>query len=253
MRRYWVDAKSVSGDSVSFSGDVFHHIFDVCRQDKGSKFEVLDGSGLALLVEVSDVQKNSARARVLEKRSLPKALSPKIILALSIPRFPVFDSVIEKCVELGVAEVFPFFSEYSFVRTADKVSESRTERWNKIVVSATQQSGRGDLMKIHQPVLLAQVQSAFNRTTRPWGLIAYEGQIPVSIAEELENKPAQSVDEVWIFVGGEGGFSEREVQQIAGWGIKPVTLGDQVLRVETACITLVSILKYGIGHFRRPS
>lgn len=251
MRRYWVDQQSVSENSVTFSGDVFHHIFDVCRQEVGSKFEVLDGQGQALLVQVTDVKKNSAVARILEKRPLPKAPTPQIILALAIPRFPVFDSVIEKCVELGVAEVFPFFSQYSFVRGADKISDSRIERWNKIVISATQQSGRGDLMKIHEPCEMRELKSKVNRTTKPLGLIAYEGQVPVSISEELERSASQVGDEVWLFVGGEGGFSAVEVEEIASWGIKPVTLGDQVLRVETACITLVSILKYGIGHFRR--
>src|SRR5262249_9757066 len=162
-------------------------------------FEVLDGSGEALLVEVTGVHKNSAEARVLEKRSLPKAPSPKIVLALSIPRFPVFESVIEKCVELGVSEIFPFFSQYSFVGTDYKSSDSRLERWNKIVISATQQSGRGDVMKIHKPVHMKEIQQSFNRTAKPWGLIAYEGQTPVSIDEELERSSAHSVEEIWLF------------------------------------------------------
>lgn len=251
MRRYWVDQNSVSGDRVTFSSDVFHHIFDVCRQEIGSKFEVLDGQGRALLVQVTEVKKNSASAQILERRSLPKPPTPRIVLALSIPRFPVFDAVIEKCVELGVAEIFPFFSQYSFVRGSDKISGSRQERWSKIVVSASQQSGRGDLMKIHEPCEMRDLRALVNRNASHLGLIAYEGQTPVSISEELDRSASQSVEEVWLFVGGEGGFSSQEVEEFASWGIKPVTLGDQVLRVETACITLVSILKYEIGHFRR--
>lgn len=250
MRRYWVEPDHISEDTVEISGEVFHHIFDVCRQEKGSHFEVLDGRGQARLVEVIDVKKGKASAKILKTRELAKPPAPHLALALSIPRFPVFDAVIEKCVELGVHEIYPFFSDFSFVGHQDKISPSRMERWKKIVISATQQSGRGDLMKIHSPQKLSELKEIFNRDVNPWGLLAYEGETPVTIFAELKKaSPRSSHEKIWLFVGGEGGFSTKEVSELENWGVKAVTLGEQVLRVETACITLVSILKYEIGHF----
>lgn len=249
MRRYWVDKKNIRDGQVEFSGDVFHHIFDVCRQKEGSHFEVLDGSGKAYLVKVYSIGRASAVGEIRETREISAPPEPRIHLALAVPRFPVFDAVIEKAVELGVHRLVPFFSEHSFVRGMDKISPARMERWRKIVLSATQQSGRGDIMNVVEPLPLEKLREEFNRTSSNWGLIAYEGETPVSIAEEIGRHPPPRTGDLWLFVGAEGGFSPEEVRQLSDWGIRPVTLGEQVLRVETACITLVSILKYEVGHF----
>lgn len=249
MRRYWVPEDSFEGDQVLLKGDVHHHIFEVCRQGLGSKFEVLNGQGQALFVEVIEENKKTARAKILSTRPLPVAPSPRIILALSVPRFPVFEALLEKCVELGVAEIQLFFSENSFVRSQNKISEGRWERWNKIIISGTQQSGRGDRLQLSPPCSIGELKGKINRKSPHWGLIAFEGETPVSLGAELGQGLPQGIQECWLVVGPEGGFTGSEVDWFSSWGIKPVTLGDKVLRVETACITLVSALKYQAGHF----
>lgn len=249
MRRYWVPEGSIEGEWVEIRGDVHHHIFDVCRQSLGSKFEILDGRGQAHLVEVKEENKKSARAQILSSRALPLPPKPKIILALSVPRFPVFESLLEKCVELGVHEVHLFFSENSFVRSNTKISDGRMERWERIITSSTQQSGRGDFMQLPKPCSIGELKARINRSNPHWGLLAYEGETPVTLKAELGKGIPQGLEELWLIVGPEGGFSPSEVEWIQSWGLQPVTLGEQVLRVETACIALVSALKYESGHF----
>ncbi|MCX7979275.1 MAG: 16S rRNA (uracil(1498)-N(3))-methyltransferase, partial [Bdellovibrionaceae bacterium] len=70
MRRYWIAPSARSGDVVEFSGEVFHHIFEVCRQTTGSHFEVLLGDGKAYLVEVRNVGKKAATATIKESREI---------------------------------------------------------------------------------------------------------------------------------------------------------------------------------------
>ncbi len=247
MRRYWIEKKDLFADQVNFTGDVFHHIFDVCRQDVGSKFEVLTEDSKAYFVEVTQVTKKNATARVLEERTIPALKTPHIHLALSVSRFPVMDAVMEKAVELGVTSIQPFFSEFSFVRKGDKISENKVDRWDKIVKSATQQSGRGDLMKV-LPVISIEKLSVFtNRNDSQAGLFAYEGSSTLSIKEycnKVKSDHPQGIKDIWIIVGSEGGFSHNEVKTFTDLGLHPVTLGQQVLRVETACMALVSVLKY---------
>ncbi|MEK6627492.1 MAG: RsmE family RNA methyltransferase, partial [Bdellovibrionota bacterium] len=77
-----------------------------------------------------------------------------------------------------------------------------------------------------------------------------EGSSVLGIREHLklvQENQAQKPDNIWIIVGSEGGFSEKEVLEMQQLGLNPVTLGSQVLRVETACMTLVSVLKYEFG------
>lgn len=245
MRRYWLSEDMFKANEVFITGDVFHHIFDVCRQELGSKFEVLGDGRKAHLIEVFEVTKKSARGKIIETRELPVPEKPHIVLALSVSRFPVMEAVVEKAVELGVSRIEPFFSEYSFVRKA--LPENKVERWNKIVISATQQSGRGDLMEITEARDLQEVLKKFNQSPSAKGLFAYEGQSTLSIKNAVKSSQT-NMEEFWIFVGSEGGFSRNEVELFKSQGLEPVTLGDQVLRVETACIALLAILKYEFGH-----
>lgn len=245
MRRYWIDKKDLFQDRVNFSGDTFHHIFDVCRQQTGSKFEVLTEDGKAYLVEVLEVSKKHAMAQILEIREIPPLKEPHIHLALCISRFPVMDAIMEKAVEMGVKSIQPLFSDFSFVRTGEKLSPNKLERWDKIIVSATQQSGRGDLMKVLPVKTLREHLKSINPQEGVMGLFAYEGESQLSIKDYVTKmKNMGTPRNIWIFVGSEGGFSDQEVQNLSTLGLHPVTLGAQVLRVETACMALVSVLKY---------
>lgn len=247
MRRYWIEKKDLFQDQVNFTGDVYHHIFDVCRQEVGSKFEVLTEDSKAYFVEVTQVTKKTALARILEERSIPPLKEPHIHIALSLSRFPVMDAIMEKAVEMGVKSIQPFFSEFSFLRKGEKLSENKIERWDKIVRSATQQSGRGDLMHIHPVIPFEKISALINPDAGDVGLFAYEGSSTLSIKDyiqEVKSKSPQGIKNIWIIVGSEGGFSHHEVEEFNKLGLHPVTLGPQVLRVETACMALVSVLKY---------
>lgn len=247
MRRYWIEKKDLFQDQVNFTGDVFHHIFDVCRQEVGSKFEVLTEDSKAYFVEVIQVTKKNALGRILEERSIPPLKEPHIHIVLSLSRFPVMDAIMEKAVEMGVKSIQPFFSEFSFLRKGEKLSENKVERWEKIVRSATQQSGRGDLMEIRPAIPFEKLSGLINPGAGHVGLFAYEGPSTLSIKDYLQRVKTeypQGTKDIWIIVGSEGGFSHHEVEEFKKLGLHPVTLGPQVLRVETACMALVSVLKY---------
>ncbi|WP_374021167.1 16S rRNA (uracil(1498)-N(3))-methyltransferase [Bdellovibrio bacteriovorus] len=209
MRRYWIEKKDLFQDQVNFTGDVFHHIFDVCRQEVGSKFEVLTEDSKAYFVEVTQVSKKNATARILEERTIPSLKEPHIHLALSISRFPVMDAIMEKAVEMGVKSIQPFFSEFSFLRSGEKLSDNKVERWDKIVRSATQQSGRGDLMKVQPAISFEKVSGLINRDAGHVGLFAYEGPSTLSIkdyVQQVKSLNPQGVKAIWIIVGSEGGI-----------------------------------------------
>lgn len=255
MRRYWIDKSQIhkvtpTEQQVIFKDDLFHHIFDVCRQEVGHHFEVITEDSKAYLVEVTAKEKKQARAKVVEEREIQRLPKPHVHIALSIPRYAVMDSVIERAVEMGVSSIVPFFSDFSFIRKANNLPEGKQDRWQKIVISATQQSGRGELMKIHEPMDWESMLQLINPSEQNWCLFAYEGASVLGVQQNLKAKknlhPA-GPENLWIIVGSEGGFSSQEVMRMQQLGLDPVTLGQQVLRVETACLTLVSVLKYEFG------
>lgn len=249
MKRYWIPKEwIIEEETILLEGEIFHHIHRVCRNEEGSKFELLAEGGQAYFVELTQAKKKSGEAKILEVRKIPPLPRPHIHLALSIPRFQKMDWLIEKSVEMGVFSFYPFVSDYSFVKNIDGSLLKKEKRWQKIVQSATQQSGRGDLMKVQPPQSLDQLLQTFNQQAHRVGLFPYEGEAPQSINDAMQTlKQAEGfadLQDVWIFVGSEGGFSVQEVQLFQEFGMQPLTLGQQVLRVDTACLAMISIIKY---------
>ncbi len=245
MRRYFYSETLNTGESLSLTGDLFHHIFDVCRVQMGQHFELLNSTGQAYLVSVESIGKKSAQVMVREERIIPKIKEPHLHLCLSFPKVSTFEFIIEKSVELGVKSITPFLSDFSSIRTKAQFPSAKEARWQRIILQATQQSGRGDLMILNEvqafdEILAPQIQKKEEALT----LVAYEGEASWTLKNYLHARKSPFLRDVYIFVGSEGGFSDREIKRFQSLDLSPVTLGDQVLRVETACLTLVSSLKY---------
>ncbi len=244
MRRYWFEGSIQLQESISIDGDLFHHLHAVCRHEVGDKFELIANDSQAFFVEVSEVKKRSMTVKALESRRIPQLPKPHVHLCLSLPKFDRFETIVEKSVELGIKSIKPFTSEFSFISDVKKLSPERVQRWQKIIKGASQQSGRGDLMLIEPLVSMSEILASINRPTLVESLFLYEGVCKRTLKEKLREKKPMSEAEYWVFIGSEGGFSAAEVAQFEARGIEPVSLGDQVLRVETACLALSSILKY---------
>lgn len=247
MRRYWIDATYKAIDAIVIEGDPFHHIFDVCRQKLGSQFEVLIGDGQTYLVEVQEIKKKKALTRILSQRTLPALPLPRLHLFLSVSKWPVMDAVVEKCVEMGVSSLQPVVCRNSFMKKLSEISPARIERWQKIVLNSTQQSGRGDLMAVHPACDLSGALGKLNQMPLRSCLFLYEGETALGLSNWHKGQLERQPQDVILFVGSEGGFTSEEVQQIQAVGISPVTIGPQVLRVETACVVGLSVLKYQYG------
>ena len=244
MRRFWLEPHALQADGqVHLTEAVLHHVRDVCRLAAGDHLEVLVGDGQAREVELLSVGRHAAVGRVVASRAVPPLPRPHLHLALALCRPAVFDAVLERAVELGVAAVQPFFSAHSFERRASEGLRGRAERWQRIVRAATQQCGRGESMAVAAPVPLAQ---ALGGVARGHGVFAFEGAGGQSLADALAGLRAARPPVVTVFVGGEGGFAADEVAQFAAAGLPPVTLGTTVLRVETACIALLGVVRFGL-------
>lgn len=243
LRRFWVEPDFFQQPILKIDGDLFHHIRDVCRFEIGDAFELISGDGKARFVRIDQVDKKSMVVRVESDRALATQQKPWVELVVCVPKFQTLELILEKCVELGVRRVTLAYSQYSFIRSAEKISESKKQRWDKIILSATQQSGRGDKMEIRGPLPLFEVAEEINRRSSSMGLFLYEGEAQEPLHQGL-TKLGSSFEWIVPFIGSEGGFSQEEVKKMQDMGFSSLSLGDQILRVETACVALASILKY---------
>jgi 16S rRNA (uracil1498-N3)-methyltransferase len=249
MRRYWLDINLQIGEQLVIDKDLFHHIFDVCRVGKDQHFELINSSGHGFLVHVDTIEKKRATVSVVEVRKIPELKQPHIHMFMSMPKFSTLESVMEKAVEMGVHSIHPFYSDYSFVKNMqDKDLAHKQERWQKIIVSATQQSGRGELMRLEKPFSWKDFSQKINQLEIEQCLFFYEGEFTQNakqaIAKFKDEQKVKPIKNIGLVIGSEGGFSTSEISSLHDLGLSPVTLGAQVLRVETACLTGLSILKY---------
>jgi 16S rRNA (uracil1498-N3)-methyltransferase len=247
VRRYWVDESKITHELVVLDEEVFHHICIVCRQGLKDRFELI-ANEKAFFGEIIHLGKKNATFKILESRQIQPLKKPHIHLALSLPKFSTLENVLEKSVELGVHSLHLFSSDFSFMKPKTKELDKKAQRWLKIIKGATQQTGRGDLMKLTEIQPLSVLLESQFPSPQRLGLLAYEGDGRPILKNQLENHP-ENLQEVWIFVGSEGGFSVEDLKLFKNYELLPISLGDQVLRVETACVTLLGILKYELGHF----
>jgi 16S rRNA (uracil1498-N3)-methyltransferase len=168
---------------------------------------------------------------------------------------------VEKSVELGIKSLRLFTSDFSFVKTSSNGKPStnwtlaRMERLKKIVISASEQSKRPDLMKIHEPISYSDLLSEIfahpptNLTPLSNCLFFYEAspELPFLEHQSLQQCQLNLGEDCFYFVGSEGGFSQAEARLAKEKGCQIVYLGERVLRVETACIAITSVLKYKLG------
>lgn len=241
MRRYLFPDKIELNESLQIEGDLFKHIFKACRRTLGDKFELLS-DGSAYLVEVVAVEKSSASVSVLEVRKMVGLGKPYIHLVLANPKPSVYEKVVEKAVELGVKSVFTVSSENSFFKTADKI-KLKENRIKKIMNQAMQQSNRAEELILEEPQSLDAFFESF-KSDSSLGVMLYEAKVGGGGLQPL--KDLEPLEDCYILVGGEGGFTEEEASKACSVGFTAVLMGPQILRVETACVAGISILKFAL-------
>ncbi|MDH5391994.1 MAG: 16S rRNA (uracil(1498)-N(3))-methyltransferase [Gammaproteobacteria bacterium] len=156
----------------------------------------------------------------------------KISLLQGVSKGDHMDTIIQKAVELGVTEIIPVICERTVVNLKADRLEKKMRHWQGIVISACEQSGRNQLLTVHEPVKFNAVQPDQSQT-------AFILQ-PESAASILNSK---QTDAVSLFIGPEGGFSDDEITQALDKGFNAVKFGPRVLRTETAAIAAVSIIQ----------
>ena len=238
--RFWIDRACLKGSQFLIKDSLYHHICHVAQIKKGESFELFCEGSQKYEVVLSFVSSSKAVADVVKAYSVPPLKKPYLHLALSLPRLSKMERLIEMAVELGVKEIQPFISEFSFFKNSSKLTASRQKRWKKIVSHSLALSGRTETLKIQPLLPLFDLQIPKEDLL----LIAYEGHVKSSHLREIL-KAHKNPSAVWLFIGSEGGFSLQEVEKFTSKSKAfCFTMGEQILKVEMACQFGLSVLKY---------
>ena len=241
MHRFFIPKDWIEQDSVTITGEPLHQIGYVLRLKPTDHIMVLDNSGWEFEVEIEWITKEQIKAKVVSRKPGRGEPGIKITLYQALLKSDKFELVLQKGVELGVTTFVPFISERCVVR---KESAVKIERWGKIIQEAAEQSERLIL-----PVLrpLISFEEACRSVKRP-ALLLWEEEKCMSLKQTLQNPPFKDTKELSLFIGPEGGFPESEKKLAAANGIVIASLGQRILRAETAGLTAISAILYEKGE-----
>lgn len=231
MPRFFVP--DVGSEKVSISGEDARHMVKSLRLTVGDEITLCDGKGWdyqGILDEVDDCQ---VIIRVVSKGRTHSEPRAQVTLFQALPKGDKMEFIIQKSVELGVHEIVPVLTSRCISRPDPKSMEKKVERYNKIAREAAKQSGRGIVPKVSGLLTLEQAV----KRLPPKSLVFYENG-----GQRLKELVNEQTLHLGIFVGSEGGFSMEEIDFLAGHQVLPVTLGERILRCETAPICGLSVI-----------
>jgi 16S rRNA (uracil1498-N3)-methyltransferase len=234
-----LDTPLAAGAELELPAEVAHQARDVLRLASGDTITLLDGAGGAYPAELLAVARQRVVARLGARQEATGAEpAVRVVLCQGMLKATKFETVLQKCTELGVAAFVPLLGERT-VAASDELSAAKRRRWRAILAEAVEQCGGARLPELASPLALLDALAGMP----PGGtaLFAWEEARGASLRAALESAVATAggvaqMREVRLFVGPEGGFAPDEAALAERHGARLVTLGPRILRAETAAI-----------------
>jgi 16S rRNA (uracil1498-N3)-methyltransferase len=235
-RRFFVE--QFAGGTAVMEGEAAHHLGRVLRAQTGQLYELSDGERV-WLGRIESVSRDRVQFALVEELS---SIHPRVdvTLLLSVVKFDAFEWAIEKATELGVSTIVPLAaerSEHALVAAAKK----RSERWKKILLEASQQSRR-----VRIPMLedIRLPDDAFSDEKDGLRLLLSERSDAPPLRDVLAGKADKSAK---LAIGPEGGWTDRELEVARQSGFSEASLGNLILRTETAVVAALASLNFALG------
>ena len=243
MVRFFVTAEELQQEVPILTGENAQHA-KVLRLKAGEQVLLCDGEGQEALCTVADFGKDYCNVEILERRPATAEAAVRVSVYMAFPKSDKLEHVIQKATELGAYEIVTFPSARCISKPDEKSLKKKLERWQKIAVSAAEQSGRG---RIPQVIVLDSFAQALSRAAEAdKALMFYEHEEATTLHMALSESSFATVS---LLTGPEGGLEEKEVEQARYAGLQVCTLGKRILRCETAPLCALSAVMYAAGEF----
>lgn len=241
--RIYVPHPVETGDVVATTAKQARYLETVLRMRAGDPLVVFNGTAW----EYRAVVRRSPSGLALEigdRRPLP-AEEIEVTLCQAIPKAGKMEAIIRHATELGAGRIIPFFAGRSIPRWPMAKSPQKRERWQRIAIEASRQCGRTDIPEITEVVSFGEMLQAGQPGAL--NLICWEEEPVRGIREILRDPGYERIKAFLVIIGPEGGFDKDEIAQARPAGFLSVSLGERVLRVDTAAAAVLSILQYEKG------
>jgi len=241
MKRLIVPLKAISGDRIHITDkEDIAYLSVVLRMKEGGRLLVSDGEGKSWDTRVENISRGGIGLSIISALSENEDNKTKVTLYQGLPKGAKMDEIVRKATELGVFRVVPVKTDRS-IPAADNAATMKYERWRRIAKEASKQSARFVVPEVSNALNLEEAVAVLSNKAYDLILVLYELEEARTLKQALRGSNAR---EIAVFIGPEGGFEQSEVDRLNNKGAVSVTVGDTILRTETAGPAAVAMILY---------
>ncbi|WP_127058648.1 RsmE family RNA methyltransferase [Veillonella ratti] len=245
MKKIFIDAPLDT--MITIPKDTTHHLLTVFRHKMEKPVMIGGSDGKTAVYKLLEVVDGEAKAELIGHIQDEVAGEVEVVLVQGFLKADKLEWVLQKTTELNVHTVYAVPMRNCVVQYKMDKLPQKVQRWEKIMKEAAQQCGRSKLPEFTADITLADVL-AREQANGSLLLVAYENEHSLTLKAALEQVESEDViQRVVIFIGPEGGLSNDELTQFEAAGARVVTLGNTILRAETAAVGAVSMLQYALN------
>ena len=238
------------GKLCELGQDNYKYLKQVLRLEQGARVNIFDGLGHEFEAVIRNFPPNSVALELGEKIE-NSVREIKVTLAQALPKAGKMDLIVRGAAELGADVIIPFAAARSVSRIAGEKSPSKTVRWQKIARETARCSRSSQITEV---LPVASFETMLTRADKQaLNMIFWEEEDQKSIKDVLSDQTRAQTEDIFIIVGPEGGLSKDEIVEAKEAGFITVSLGKQILKVETAALAIISIIQYEKGIFSKTS
>ena len=247
MPHFFINSKQVVNNVVEISDkENYQHIAKSLRAKVGETLLLIDENQIQYETKISEITNSKVLANVDNSYSSKRFLDFELYLAQSPLRSDAQSLIIEKATELGVAGVYPIMTDNCSLNKS--VVEKKVPKWQRVMYESSKQCERAVVPTCYDATSLEKVlsENSFDKV-----IVFCERIADKTIRESFKEKPIKKGDKVLVVIGPEGGFSQKEFDSFKAKSLEMLTLGDLILRAETAVVVALGNVIYEYSNFNR--
>lgn len=243
MHKFFVSNNLIDGDKAVIEGDDVKHIYKVLRLQIGDEIIINNLNGQEYLAKIDDINKKEVQVSIIEKIEVSNESPIRIHLYQGLPKSTKMDLIAQKGTELGISSITPVITERVVVKNEGEFK--KVDRWQRIALEASKQSKRTLIPTINTPISFETMMEKMK--SMDLIVVPYENAEGYGIKKMVKDIQIDSIIDIAIVIGPEGGFEEEEISKLKDMGAHIVTLGPRILRTESAGFVCTAILQYELG------
>jgi 16S rRNA (uracil1498-N3)-methyltransferase len=248
MHKFFTEPYNITDAEGKIIGDDVKHIYKVLRLSEGEEVILNNCEGIEYLGEIKSITKNEVIVNIINKLDINNESKVKVHLFQGLPKGQKMDLIVQKGTELGVVEFIPTITARVDVKL--KGEFKKLDRLNRIALEASKQSKRSIVPQVKEVIEFNEVLNKLKEMDLV--IVPYENAEDFGIKSlvrklEKENVDLNNINNVGILIGPEGGFEEYEISKLKEDGAYIVTLGNRILRTETAGFISAALIQYELG------